>query len=341
MAYWVAQCVFWGFMFLISVVITAVWGTVTSAAVTVPLAVCVVSMIASHLLRSLYRRYEDTLSLSVFIAAAAAVVPLAALLVQGVIFLLFAVVVDRLSGLFNGFVAYQWSHFLAYVANTTMLLGLWAALYSLVSQYRRRRQTQAAYWRAQTQLRDTELRFLHSQINSHFLFNAISNLRALIREDPEAARAGLAQLADILRGVLQAGSHEDISISEEIELVRAYIALEALQLESRLSVEWAINENCFDARIPPLLIQTLVENAISHGIACRPKGGLLEIACIRNDSGVMIQVCNPLGSGPATRDGGGIGLVNARRRLASLSGRAELTLHKENSKMVATAYIPL
>ena len=101
-----------------------------------------------------------------------------------------------------------------------------------------------------------------------------------------------------------------------------------------------MDDNCLAAPIPPLLIQTLVENAISHGIACRPEGGVLGIKCMCDDSGLTIRVTNPTGSGAATRKGSGIGLSNARRRLDSLFGnRARLKLQEENNQMVVTVHI--
>ncbi len=340
MGYWIAQGLFWGTMAAISISATATWGTVYSSAVTIPILLCCLSLLATHALRLGYHRYGQSLSLPALILVLIIALPVTALLIQSFLFVLFAAVVERLPVLFNGFVAYRWSYFLAYVGNTTMLLGLWTALYLMVSQFRRRQQTQAAYWQTQAQLRDAELQFLHSQINSHFLFNAINNLRSLIREDPEAARDGLAQLADTLRAVLQAESQTQISVGEELELVRAYVALESLQLESRLQVQWSVDDNCLAAPIPPLLIQTLVENAISHGIACRPEGGVLGIKCMCDDSGLTIRVTNPTGSGAATRKGSGIGLSNARRRLDSLFGnRARLKLQEENNQMVVTVHI--
>lgn len=342
MGYWIAQLVFWGSMAAISIAATAIWGTVYSSAVTIPLLLCSLCLLATHVLRLTYHRYAHNLSLPLLTLALVAVLPLTALLIQAFLFVLFTAVVEHLPALFNGFLAYQWGYFIAYVANTTMLLGLWAALYLMVSQFRRRQQTQAAYWQTQAQLRNAELQFLHSQINSHFLFNAINNLRSLIREDPEAARDGLAQLADTLRAVLQAESQTQISVGEELELVRAYVALESLQLESRLQVKWEVDKSCLDAMIPPLLIQTLVENAISHGIACRPQGGELVVLCSKGDNGLIIRVSNPLGTGVATRKGNGIGLSNARRRLDSLFGdKAQLTLKEENDTMVVTVNIGL
>ena len=340
MGYWIAQILFWGAMAAVSISATAFWGTLYSSAVTIPLLLCSLCLLGSHALRLAFHRYGQNLSLPMLTLVLIAVLPLTALVIQAFLFVLFSVVVERLPALFNNFLPYQWSYSIAYVSNTTMLLGLWAALYLMVSQFRRRQQTQAAYWQTQAQLRDAELQFLHSQINSHFLFNAINNLRSLIREDPEAARDGLAQLADTLRAVLQAESQTQISVGEELELVRAYVALERLQLESRLQVQWAVDDNCLAAMIPPLLIQTLVENAISHGIACRPEGGVLGIKCVCDDSGLTIRVTNPTGSGAATRKGSGIGLSNARRRLDSLFGnRARLKLQEENNQMVATVHI--
>ena len=346
--YWLGQCLFWGGSAGLSLAMTGIFGSVKSAAVTVPVLLACLCLPASHGLRLLYKRYAQQLSLTRVLLHALWLLPTTALIVQILMYLILTAVVTTLPALVNGFLAYQWPYFFAYVANTTMLLTLWAAIYLMLTQFRRRQQAQTAYWQSQIQLRDTELQFLHSQINSHFLFNAINNLRALIREDPERARDGLSQLAEMLRAVLQSESRDQISIGKELKLVQAYLALESLQLESRLQIDWQIDERCLDTSIPPLLIQTLVENAVTHGIARRPDGGLLRIIVSQVDSAIRITVSNPASNtnnymaDSNRRSGNGIGLVNARKRLHALFGTsASLQLQAHDGIMMARVSIPL
>ncbi|MAO40028.1 MAG: hypothetical protein CMK70_07355 [Pseudohongiella sp.] len=340
MGYWISQLLFWSLMAAVNIAATATWGVVVSSAVTIPLLLCCLGLVATHLLRRAFLRYGQQLTMPVLILVLVAALPLTALMIQIGMFVILTLAVPRLPTLFEGFVPYQWSYFAAYVANTTMLLGLWTAIYLMISQFRRRQQTELVFWQTEARLQEAKLQFLHSQINSHFLFNAINNLRALIREDPEASRDGLAKLADILRAVLQAESNSLIRVEDELELVRAYLALESLQLESRLEVSWHIDNNCLDVMIPPLVIQTLVENAISHGIACRPDGGLLTIAATCQAGDMTLRVSNPKAVSTGTRRGSGIGLENARQRLSSVFGkRAQLTFHDEDNQITVEVII--
>lgn len=339
--YWFAQILFWGLFFVVAVLMTGVFGRISSSAVTVPLLVCSLSFLASHTLRHFYKRYGQNLSFPKLLMHLLWVLPGVALAVQVTLYPILITIVNYMPALVRGFVPYQWILFVSYVVNTTVMLAIWIVTYLMVSQYRHRQLAQTAYWQSQALLRNTELQFLHSQINSHFLFNAINNLRSLIREDPELAREGLSQLADILRAVLQAETRQQNTIGEELKLVAAYIALQSLQLETRLKVEWVIEDDCMDAAIPPLLIQTLVENAISHGIAQIPNGGLLSVNVHRSGSSIEICVRNPVGTNPATQAGNGIGLSNAQKRLHSLfEAKARLSLHNNNGTMEATVSIP-
>lgn len=340
-AYWFTQILFWGCFFGIAVLMTSVFGRISSSAVTVPLFVCGLSLLASHALRHIYKRHGQDLSFPKLLLHLIWILPLAALTVQIILYPILITFVNYMPSLVRGFVPYQWILFLGYVANTTILLAMWTVTYLMVSQYRHRQLAQTAYWQSQAQLRDTELQFLHSQINSHFLFNAINNLRALILEDPASAREGLSQLADILRAVLQADTRQKNTIAEELKLVTAYIALQSLQLEARLTVDWDVDEDCLKVAIPPLLIQTLVENAISHGIAQNPHGGTLSVNVHKSDAFVEINVRNPVGSHSVQKSGNGIGLINARKRLQSMFGAdAKLLLQNHNGTMEATVSIP-
>src|SRR5690606_35913235 len=125
------------------------------------------------------------------------------------------------------------------------------------------------FWQNEIRLRELELQFLRSQINSHFLFNALNNIRALILEDTSAARQALSDLATLLRGLMQSEHKQTVPLREELEWVQGYLALESLQFEQRLQFDLDIDSTLLDASLPPMLLQTLVENAIKHGIARR------------------------------------------------------------------------
>jgi LytS/YehU family sensor histidine kinase len=269
-------------------------------------------------------------------------IPLAALTIQIVLHLLIYAVFALAPEHSAGIHPFSASSFVLYTFNTAFMLALWSMLYLLRSEFKKRRETEIAHWRDQAKLREIELQFLRSQINSHFLFNSLNNLRALILEDPHAARKGLADLATLLRGLLQAEAHTTVPLREELDWVRGYLALEALQFEQRLQYEFAIDDSLLDAKVPPLLVQTLVENAIKHGIAGRRTGGLVSLRAQRlNDSEWQLEVENPAAELPALHQGNGIGLANARERLAIAFGeRATLELQL-GEHVVARVCMPL
>ncbi|GIV27368.1 MAG: histidine kinase [Bacteroidia bacterium] len=125
--------------------------------------------------------------------------------------------------------------------------------------------------------REVELNILKSQLNPHFLFNALNSIRALIDENPQKSREAITQLSNILRNILSAQKNKEIHFEDEISIVQDYLSLEKIRYEERLNYSFEIDPKTLQFSIPPLMIQTLVENAIKHGIAKQPKGGHIRI----------------------------------------------------------------
>lgn len=125
--------------------------------------------------------------------------------------------------------------------------------------------------------REVELNILKSQLNPHFLFNALNSIRALIDEEPQKSREAITQLSNILRNILSAQKNKEIHFEDEISIVKDYLSLEKIRYEERLNYSFEIDPKTLQFSIPPLMIQTLVENAIKHGIAKQPKGGNIRI----------------------------------------------------------------
>jgi LytS/YehU family sensor histidine kinase len=158
---------------------------------------------------------------------------------------------------------------------------------------------------------------LQSQMNPHVLFNAISGLTELVREDPAAAEKALVNLSGLLRSLLEHGSRLLAPLSLERALVEQYVSLEQMRLGKRLRVEWQWDPSLEHREIPPLMVQPLVENAIKHGIAPQRGGGDLRI-CLRDGGGALeLEVANT--GAPLQEDApGGLGMRNLRERLALL-----------------------
>jgi two-component system, LytTR family, sensor histidine kinase AlgZ len=163
--------------------------------------------------------------------------------------------------------------------------------------------------------REAELRALRAQVHPHFLFNSLNSISALVSIDPLRAREMCVLLAEFFRKTLALGEKAEVTVEEELAVARAYLAIEAMRLGTRLSVEEGVDEAARACRLPPLLLQPLVENAIRHGIATRPDGGVLRIEARTDGQRMRISVENPFDPDAPPRPGVGVGLANVRRRL--------------------------
>lgn len=229
--------------------------------------------------------------------------------------------------------------------NMSVVFGVWAGCYFAVQSIRQQRRAEMERLRLETNLKEAELRALKSQVNPHFLFNSLNSLRALIDEDAPRAREAVTRLANMLRYSLQSGQLETVPFEDELRIVEDYLALEQIRHESRLRVRWAIADDARHCGVPPMLLQTLVENAVKYGISSRRDGGEIFIAAEMNERELTIRVTNPGDlsaptSTAAARAGSstGVGLRNASERLKLLfGGRARLSLTAEPAGFVTAA----
>lgn len=257
--------------------------------------------------------------------------PLVALGVQGLLALF------NLAGLTLGLLEFPrgMAHgpgvFFSYTANTSIVLWLWLLGWAGAQWLQRWRQGEIAKWKAEAAARALELQVLRAQINPHFLFNALNNLRALINEDPARARDMLSRLSNTLRHTLQHSAKERVPLADELKVVRDYVALEQLHHEDRLQVHWDIDPATEGATLPPMLLQLLVENAIKHGIARTAGGGALGIVLKRQGAQLTMAVSNPGVWNPAAQHphgvaadalppSTGLGLPHLRERLQRAGG---------------------
>jgi two-component system sensor histidine kinase AlgZ len=169
--------------------------------------------------------------------------------------------------------------------------------------------------------RDAQLTTLRAQIHPHFLFNALNSINALIVHDPEGARRLCVLLADFLRASLTLGGRKRIALHEELEMAERLLSIEKVRFGSRLAFEIRIEEGVRECPIPPLVLQPLVENAVTHGIAHLLEGGTVAVEARRRGQRLELSVQNPRDSAAPRGKGAGVGLTNVRGRLAALYGR--------------------
>ena len=204
---------------------------------------------------------------------------------------------------------------------------VWVAIYLSFAMQRHRYRAEVRQAQLGEALQAAELRLLRSQLNPHFLFNALNGVRSLIAEDPARARDAVTHLARTLRYTLASGDQDLVSLERELEMVEDYLSLESMRLAERLTVRRDIDPAARTARVPAMLLQTLVENALKHGIAELKEGGTLTLSASVVGQDVILRVENPRPADGVVRPGDGVGLRNATERLRLLFGpRASLRL---------------
>lgn len=222
------------------------------------------------------------------------------------------------------------------VVETSVLFAGWTGFYLGIAFFRGHHKAELGRLELAAAVQDAELRVLKSQIDPHFLFNSLNTLRTLITDDPRQARAAVTLLADLLRAALTINTRSTILLRQELDTVRSYLALEQLRFEERLRVRWSVDPAVLDCQLPPSVLQTLVENALKHGIAPREDGGEILIEAARDGAVLRLTVSNPGRLGETTAPSTGIGLQNARGRLQRLCGEAAtLSLEQRGPDLVA------
>ena len=194
----------------------------------------------------------------------------------------------------------------------------WLLIYFAVHARRRR---DALQLELRVVTREAQLRSLQAQLNPHFLFNCLNSLRHLIATQPARAEVMVTGLADLLRYSLVSDRSDSVLFSDELHIVNEYLKLEAVRLEERLTVEQSITPDALRARVPPMLIQLLVENAIKHGISELPAGGVVNITAGVSTGRLDVRVTNTGRLRPQAL-GNGHGLANVRERLRLIYGNA-------------------
>jgi len=239
-------------------------------------------------------------------------------------------------------------HFLdELIVYSAVLAAGFARDYHLRLQARQREaarlETEAA--RLQTQLAEARLAALRMQLNPHFLFNALNGISALVERDPAEVRRLIARLGELLRYALEGPADEDVPLDEELGFLRRYLEIVRARFRGALEVEEVVDPAALPARVPSLILQPLVENAVEHGIARGGNGGRIEIRADRRGGRLLLSVRDtgpPVERLPVPGEGGGVGLANTRARLQALYGAdATLRLRRaDGAGLVAEVELP-
>jgi two-component system, LytTR family, sensor kinase len=196
-----------------------------------------------------------------------------------------------------------------------------------ISYYHRFRKGELRATQLEAQLSQAQLQALKMQLHPHFLFNTLHSISALLNRDTDAARKMIARLGDFLRMTLENSGMQEVTLQQEIEFLKCYLEIERVRFQDRLSTRVEIDASALDAKVPNLILQPIVENAIRHGIAPRSTPGLIIIQAKQENELLRIEVRDNGPGLPTNRKdenlfNKGLGLSNTQRRLERLYGSA-------------------
>ena len=215
-----------------------------------------------------------------------------------------------------------------------LLIALWFLAYIVYHYVEKNRKDQLDRLRLESTVKELELKTIKSHINPHFIFNSLNSIRALVDENPERARKAITELSNILRSSMQAEKSETVTLQRELNIVEDYLALEHMRFEERLQVEMDIDPDTLGQPVPPMMLQTLVENSIKHGISKLVNGGKVRIVADFKDDHLELLVQNT-GQLTPNINGDGFGIKSTQDRLNLMyQGKATFAIRNMNDNMV-------
>ncbi len=225
-----------------------------------------------------------------------------------------------------------------------IIMLAWNMIYFCVHYFNNWTKAEVEKWKLAAEMKDAQLGSLKSQINPHFVFNTLNNIRSLILEDKEKAREMLLNFSDLFRYALKNNDQSKVSLAEELNIVHQYLALLSIQYEDKLRYKIKVDKGLEEAELPPMMLQLLVENAVKHGISQFKEGGSILIDIDRGNGFFNINVKNTgnLRMSAKLGDKLGVGLENIRKRLDLIyNGNANLKMSEVNEFVLASIKIPM
>lgn len=228
------------------------------------------------------------------------------------------------------------------VFSTHLFVSAWAFIYISVTTGRRVREAELTNLKLENSLKEARLMGLTSQLNPHFLFNSLNNIRFMIHENPVHADKTITALSEILRYSLESGRKDKVPLDQELEIVRRYLDVVALQLENRLQFQLTIPEALNRCLIPPMTLQMLMENAIKHGAENRKAVSELRLEGEDLGDSLRLMLRNPVPSRACdSHRNTGTGLANIEQRLRLLYGdKAQMSIRQDSEHFTVVLDLP-
>jgi sensor histidine kinase YesM len=211
-----------------------------------------------------------------------------------------------------------------------------------MTYYAELRDRQVKAMELESLLHQAQLQTLRSQLNPHFLFNTLHSIAELVHQDPVLAEQLILRLGELLRQVLRSPTEQEVALAEELDFIKGYVEIEQMRLGERLHVKWEIASEALSIKVPSLILQPLIENAILHGVAATTRPGVLTIRASCDDRYLRLQVRD---TGPGLPQEGkahtGIGLSNTQTRLQRLYGPGQRFELLNDNGLIVNIQIPL
>lgn len=234
----------------------------------------------------------------------------------------------------NGDWVYENKSDLVGIYYNLLLIAIWMLIYIVYHYVENNRKDQIDRLRLESTVKELELKTIKSHINPHFIFNSLNSIRALVDENPKRARRAITELSNILRSSMQAEKAETVTLEKELDIIKDYLALEQMRFEERLKIEFDIDEDTLQQPVPPMMLQTLVENAIKHGISRQIRGGVVRVVAKFKGTNMELLVQNT-GQLDAEINGDGFGIKSTQDRLNLMyQGKAVFDIQNINTSMV-------
>lgn len=328
--YWIVQLLGWGFFCLLLGITRYSAGEFEKEIVIQLIELYILLVVITHLMRFILLRF-DWINLKL-----RSMIPRVILLNYGTAVILIGATI-ALGVLHNESPKIKWIDFFINSWVYTLFFMLWTAIYLTNHLVQKSRSQELKNLQLTASHQEIELKTLREQLNPHFLFNSLNSIRALIEIEPQIAKNAITTLSTLLRNSLQMGKKTKVSLNDEVTLVEEYLKLEKIRFEERLDYSIQVDTDR-EVFIPPFIVQTLVENAIKHGISKSKKGGQIQITIETNLNHLKIIVSNSGSLGP--RNHIGIGLDNTERRLKLQYGdNATLKIFEKEGQVIAVIQI--
>jgi LytS/YehU family sensor histidine kinase len=215
-------------------------------------------------------------------------------------------------------------------------------VYHLFQYWERSLEAEKARYQLQAIIKENQYQNLKTQLNPHFLFNSLNSIRTLVDVNPDLSKEAITKLSSLLRSSLQMSREKTVTLKQELQTVEDYLAIERIRFDDRLKTTLHIKPDTLSAKLPPMMLQTLVENAVKHGISKSKSGGQIDISAMLTKFHLHLEIINTGQYNPNTNEQG-VGLENTRERLSILyDSNAAFSIENLNEQQVITKIdIPL